>query len=619
MRNVIFFSTLILSTWLAGTAVSSAAGSSALLTPVTGSTLIPGPIAFPAGFMPSVKSYGAVGDGRTDDTAAIQKALSDGRSSSSTDYYGRPKALFFPPGTYLVRKTLQWVGCCVTLQGSGTGSTIIRLAPGSSGFSDPAHPKPLILTPAGNQSFHQNIWDLQLDTGADNPGATALNYISNNSGSVHDLLIRSEDGQGHAGIDLTRNWAGPLLIRNSEIEGFDVGVDLKNAEYGSTLEFITLKNQAIAGIRNTNQPLNIHGLISSNTVPALTNAGGFVVLLDAELGGGKPAAYALQTNNNMYLRNVHSSGYLATLKNTSGVSLPLVSGIITEHLVGAPQTLTGALSDGSLGLNVEETPADPAANLSTSATFTPRWYGDTAGLQSLLNSGKETIYFPFASYFSSNEAAVIVPDTVHRIVGFSSVINGNSRGFNGGGIRFIVQSNTTQPLIIEQFGYGLKVDHVGARPVAIKDAKVDYESSPGAGNLFLEDVEVSKPLVIQRTQSVWARQLNDEVTGTKITNDGGSLWILGLKTEGIGTVIDTTAGGQTELLGALIYPVHTVPSSDAAFVSDDAKVSYMYTESVYSKGEGYSIQVRETRSGKTRIVPSSSSNHYRMPLFIGYQ
>jgi hypothetical protein len=85
------------------------------------------------------------------------------------------------------------------------------------------------------------------------------------------------------------------------------------------------------------------------------------------------------------------------------------------------------------------------------------------------------------------------------------------------------------------------------------------------------------------------------------------------------SVIDTTAGGQTELLGGLIYPAKTVPSSYPAFASVDAKVSYMYNQSVYSSGAGYSIQVQEVRSGKTKTIVSSSSNHFRMPLFIGYQ
>ena len=70
------------------------------------------PKVFPTDFnMGNVKTvYGAKGDGVTDDTAAIQNALDDGRSIGQ-DYYGRPKAIYFPAGTYLVNDTLDWIGC----------------------------------------------------------------------------------------------------------------------------------------------------------------------------------------------------------------------------------------------------------------------------------------------------------------------------------------------------------------------------------------------------------------------------------------------------------------------------------------------------------------------------
>lgn len=583
---------------------------------VTGASLSHGPMLFPDGFMTSVKSYGAVGDGITDDTAAIQAALADGRFNASTDYFGRPKALYFPAGTYLVHDTLQWIGCCVTLQGTGPNSSIIRLAPGSSGFGSAGFPKAVILTPLGNTSFHQNIWDLGIVIGSGNSGATALNYVSNNVGSVHDVRISSEDRHGHAGIDLTRQWAGPLLIRNAEIDGFDFGVDLKNAEYSSTFEAITLANQNITGIRNSRQSISIRGLVSTNSVPALTNQGGMVVLLDGSLNGGSPATNALETDSTMYLHNVSSTGYLATLLDTSDGSPSVTKGNISQIVIGARMTLTGSISGGSLKIGIAETPSFTSSALSDWQPFVPRWSGDSATLQTVVDGGKHTLYFPSGAYNAWHDTAVVVPDTVTRIVGFSSVLNSAA---GGDGIRFVVNSNSTTPLIIEQFGYGLKINHLGSRPIAIKDAGVaDYQSSPGAGSLYLEDVGMP-PFTIQKGQSVWARQLNSEFNGTKITNLGGSLWILGLKTEQAGTVIDTQNGGRTELLGGLIYPAAAVPSTDVAFRSTDSSVTYMYAESVYCKGCGYSVQVQETRSGVTKQETSTSSSYFRMPLFVGYQ
>ncbi len=163
-----------------------------------------GPLSFPADFMKSIKDYGARGDGTTDDTAAIRRALDDGRVDSCgaplypspDDYNGRPKALFFPTGVDLVSDTVSWVGCCLTIQGQGQGATIIRLRDRAAGFGDQAAPRPVIKTEGGNESFRQNIRDLTVDIGSGNQGAVGIDYISNNSGALVNVLIRSGDGQG---------------------------------------------------------------------------------------------------------------------------------------------------------------------------------------------------------------------------------------------------------------------------------------------------------------------------------------------------------------------------------------------------------------------------------------
>ena len=582
-----------------------------------GAQLVAGPMAFPDGFMPSVKTYGAMGDGVTDDTGAIQRALADSRQDASGDYYGRPKALYFPPGTYLVSDTLRWNGCCVTLQGAGSATTIIRLAPGSNGFGDSTNPKPLIVTPHGNTSFHQNIWDMGISIGPNNAGAIGINYGSNNSGSVHNVNIVSEDGKGTRGIDLTGQYAGPLLIKNVAIQGFDVGIDLKNAEYSETFEDITLRQQNVTGIRNAQQTITVRGLLSNNAVPAiLNNGGGFVLLLDSNLNGGSAARTAIETSSTFYLRNVTSSGYSSTLLDKSSSTPVSVKGTISEYLVGQPRSISGSATPASLKLSVRETPSSTNDPLPQWAAFKPAWYGDTSSLQTLLNSGASTIYFPFGAYFSYAEAKATVPDSVNRIVGFSSVINGDPAGANGGGIRLVVNSNATTPLFIEQFGYGLKVEHHGSRPIVVKDAFVTYLSSPGAGNLYMDDVEVGS-FVVQGGQNLWARQLNVEGNGTKIANQGGNVWVLGFKSEGTGINVDTSQGGQSEILGSLIYPATAVSPTDIAFRSSNANSSYLYSESVYCAGCGYTVQVQETCSGRTAQVTSNASTSFRMPLFVG--
>lgn len=48
----------------------------------------------------NVKNYGATGDGKTDDTAALLKALTEGRSSKFTT--SLHATVYFPPGTYVI-------------------------------------------------------------------------------------------------------------------------------------------------------------------------------------------------------------------------------------------------------------------------------------------------------------------------------------------------------------------------------------------------------------------------------------------------------------------------------------------------------------------------------------
>ena len=135
----------------------------------------------------------------------------------------------------------------------------------------------------------------------------------------------------------------------------------------------------------------------------------------------------------------------------------------------------------------------------------------------------------------------------------------------------------------------------------------------------MEDV-CAVPWKILFPQTVFARQINPEGDVTKITNSGGTLWILGLKTELTGTNIDTENQGQTELIGALIYPVRPVPVDIPAFTISNSKASFSYVTSDYSGPAGdYNIQVSETNSGTTQDLPSTDlrprGEGIKMPLY----
>ncbi|MEN8255289.1 MAG: glycosyl hydrolase family 28-related protein [Verrucomicrobiota bacterium] len=83
----------------------------------------------------SVKDFGAVGDGATDDTLAISNAIASA------------ECIWFPMGTYVVSDTIQ-LQSDTKLIGEHSKFTMLQLVPnaGDGSFDDPMNPKPLIDT-----------------------------------------------------------------------------------------------------------------------------------------------------------------------------------------------------------------------------------------------------------------------------------------------------------------------------------------------------------------------------------------------------------------------------------------------------------------------------------------
>ncbi|MEC0265133.1 glycosyl hydrolase family 28-related protein [Paenibacillus anseongense] len=99
----------------------------------------------------NVKDYGAKGDGVTDDTSAIQKAI-----NAAGKYGGK---VFFPPGTYKVTSTLYVRYHNITLEGASPNSSVI-LVVGDYGDTLVFEPRPgqinLLSVGASNLRFYTN-------------------------------------------------------------------------------------------------------------------------------------------------------------------------------------------------------------------------------------------------------------------------------------------------------------------------------------------------------------------------------------------------------------------------------------------------------------------------------
>ena len=618
-------------------------------------------IQFPAdsGVINVRSQYGAAGDGITDDTAAITRAIRENRGTLQ-------RILFLPAGTYLISDTLSTTAldgswkARLTLQGENEKSTVIRLKDSSPGFQTPSLPRPMIQTGSiqpfnkqtgsGNNGFRNYIFDLTIDTGRGNPGAIGIDFLGNNTCGMEHVKIETGDssGIGVAGLSMKRNYGGPCLYKDLEIDGFDAGVTTSSTEYSHTFEHLVLKNQRVAGINNSGNVLSIRDLQSTNAVPAIVNSDqkGFITLVDSTLTVSNPTSSAIQNSGALLMHKVRIVGHPATLATRTTTNL---HGNIADYLEFpaasatqlTPKTgvdvLTQKTGDGAVHQVVPayEIPVEEAPNFVSRESA--RWLdvqskgADATGradsrkaIQDSLDSSADVVYLPPGNYKIS--------DTIHlrgrtaRLIGFGAVLlpSGSKFGDTSSPYTFLRLESSTSDVSIEgiQFGWWTHKDYPGVvwlensssrttvlRHVDFEGASnVTYKGDPGHDrSLFLEDVDGPKWEFVSG-EHVWARQLDVEgaVNAPKILNDGASLWILGLKTEGVDTVIDTERHGVTELLGALLYPVRTVDPAKPAFIVNDGFVSMNYATSAYRAETNYQLHLLlQHGSGSTTVLAGS--------------
>lgn len=566
-----------------------------------------GEVSYPADAnLVNVQDYGAKGNGRDDDTEAIRSAIQANLNQHRT--------LFFPAGTYLISDSLEWKRenglfyAFLTFQGEGTAKTIIKLKDKASGFKEGENPKPMIRPGsvesgqdgAGNRAHNNYIFDMTVDSGKGNPGAIGVDFTANNSGAVENVLIRSGDGQGAVGLNLTRD-VGPCLIKNVTVQGFDIGILSTSALYSITLESIRLENQNVVGLKNLDNVLAIRKLTSINSVPAVINGGeprwrGPIVLIDSELRGGSPQATAIENTSEMLVRNVSTDGYKFAIQSGDRQ----IPGPKVEEFISSPPVSLFESPPKTLNLLVEETPEFSDNNLTHWANV--ETYGarrddgidDSEAVQAAIDSGKSTVYFPQGTY--KFDTPVTVKGPVRRIIGFHSRFELTDILF-----RF---ENADHPVLLERFNFfdGGSLERRTSQPIVIRHCiKPSFQGST-PGTWFVENI-VAKPISLGKGQRLYARQLNSELPPPEpmVKNDGGFFWVLGYKTEFGNTVASTLNGGKTEILGGLFYPSQGVKDPKIPLlVNQDSSVSATYREIAF--GPTYDIHIQETRKKEIKVL-----------------
>jgi len=590
-------------------------------------------IQFPSGAeVINVKAapYFAKGDGTTDDTAAIQAAISENRI----------RQVYFPNGTYLISRTIRCTEASGSnskryfLQGQSQAGTVLKLKDNAAEFQgDNISPQPVLdcAIGPGATAFRNTIRHLTIDTGRGNDNAIGLRFKANNYGSVESVTIRSSnpDYGGETGLVLV---GGPLLVKQVTIDGFNTGLRYEGALYSATVDGLTLSHQRVYGLYNKRQVLSVRNLVSHNTVTAVKNDGdrypayGLLTIVGATLDGGTSDEVAIDNTNEggLYVRDLTTQGYQHAIVSTVRGTTRKLQGSVEEFVSHDVLSLFPSPS-ASLGLTIAPTPDviwdDPQDWVKVDGNVAD---DDTATIQAAIDSGKSTVYFPRNNYIVS--APIEVRGNVQRIVGIGGAIITAAEGFDTTTEPvFRIGDGTADTVMIEGFeanlGSAFGFEHASHRTLVLKNLGMDgYRNLVSGNQIFLENVSGRRWYF--KDQQVWATQLNPEASresgAINIDNDGADLWLMGLKTERDVTVITTRNGGQTELLGGFIYGNRPIPEGVVGFLNQDSSQSLIFA----GYNSAYKPYVRERRNDITRDLQLGDLYPMKygkmVPLFTGY-
>ena len=183
----------------------------------------------------NVTDHGAVGDGVTDDTAAVQSAI------TAADAAGGGIA-FLPRGTYLVSSSLVMTNDNTTLQGAGRSATVIKTV------SD----APIIKWQTASNLC---VRDLQLlgdgDSGKTNQ--RGIEVTTADGGLIHNVHAKN---LGYDGILLlngsVRNTVSNCIVEGSQDDGINIGGGSLAPQYDNVIIGNTVLGSANVGIHISN-------------------------------------------------------------------------------------------------------------------------------------------------------------------------------------------------------------------------------------------------------------------------------------------------------------------------------------------------------------------------------
>jgi hypothetical protein len=587
------------------------------------------------------RDCGAKGDGEADDTAALQSAI---ERVSGKDY---TRFVYLPKGTYKITRTVVLKppgagkeGAMVGpwLWGQDRDKTIIRLADGAEGFSDPQKPREAIRglsRPDGARMnadfFDRTIVNLTIDTGK-NAGAVGIKFYSNNTGLMQDVRIC---GDGACGMDLGFNdQNGPHLIQDVEIEGFAIGIRTDKILNSQTLSRVTVRTREV-GLLHRGQVLAAEGLHVIGASLAVDSGGnGVLTLVDAKLEappGAKGPAIKLEKGH-LYAARLTTTGFATAIAGGSAPGGDAAGPNVIEYSSHGFELVGDGAPKAGLLLKPEREPDVPFP------TKAEDWvcandFGAKAGdeaddapaiqktIDEAAKKGASTVYLLGGKSGDPNwywmKQDVKVHGSVQRIMGF---------GF----IRILGGANKDPKYPENLAKFVVDDDPQGAKTVVFQHLQV-FSPWPSFG---IEARAPDRTVVCRTTggtviarpktkvfitncvghcyqeagSTIWARQWNTEGGPEKARvntrNEGGQLWVLGMKTEAASIKVATSKGGRTEILGVHNYNTSGLKDDTPFFRVEDGTLAVAGYREVCFVGAWWKVPVLALLDGKESRQPS---------------
>jgi hypothetical protein len=570
--------------------------------------------------------FGAKGDGVTDDTEALQRAL-DASSGSLDGFRDKSNLVYLPNGVYRVTKTLvvkrplgPW------LYGQSRDGVVIRLDDGVQGVSCVLRTHPNEQGPTSADWFMRNLRNFTIDVGR-NPEVDGIRYYSTNTGCLQQVRVI---GHGKVGVNAGfLDQSGPNLVQDVEIDGFETGL-LSQWIWGQTLSHITIRNCRQVGLDVSANVVAVEDLVVENTPVAVYNRvpndwyhwSGVLTLIGGRFSAGESFSAAVPgpaiiNDGILYARDVQATGYSRVLISRTERG-DVAADRIDEYLSHARKSLFDTAPEQSLGLPIKPEPHVPWE------TDASKWLcaedhgvtpsdgqDDTDAIERVFElaaqQGKTVVYFRGGGGSEPNwiilKRRVRVPSPVRIVMGL-----GWARLLKEGDGGLVVDDQSA-PMVKFQ-----NLDAFGGPPIQLINASqkstLIAEScgvaivGEGQGDIFVTDcpsgIQLNQP-----GQRCWARQLDPEGTSDEglVINRGGQLWVLGIKHEGRGIRFATKQGGQTELLGLFNYGGYPDESDlRPLFDVTDSDFSVTGLREIAFDSHPATNKVRESQSGVTRIL-----------------